>query len=262
MVILSGITKQAPSDFESKKGPSMDRKAKSRKILFLVGRDGWKNNDNMNSSFLDAFPRREFEIVWEAPIARLIYALSCIARKYRWPGFHPGRSRTLIERIPSRLFEMIYTFQMYGMGRSLEFRCRNLKRKILAMGAGREVFILAYSSGGRVSSLVSDGLGVSLLISMGYPFRHPNAADQPARYSHLAGLKTRMLIFQGTNDEYGGLTAAGRYPMSPAIKLHFVDGGHNFAITPRDRERILEEIGVEVESLCAAPRPCEKVPIR
>ena len=233
-------------------------KEKPKKILFLVGRDDWKNNDNMNSRFLDAFPRREFEIVWETPIARLIYAGSRIARKWGWPGFHPGKSRTLIGKIPSKLSQMIYTFQMYGLGKTLEYRCRNLKRRILAMGVGREIVILAYSSGGRVSSLVADSLGVSLLISMGYPFQLPNAADQPARYSHLEGLKTRMLIIQGSKDGYGGITVAGRYPMSPAIELHFVDGGHSYEVTPRDRERILAVIGEAIGSLGTAQMPFGK----
>ena len=102
--------------------------------------------------------------------------------------------------------------------------------------------MLARSSGGRVASLIADELGLKQIVCLGYPFKHPEQDDEPARYAHLAQLKTPMLIIQGIQDEYGGTEIKNRYELSNNITLLFLDTDHNFAIDDAMAQDIVQHI--------------------
>jgi predicted alpha/beta-hydrolase family hydrolase len=87
------------------------------------------------------------------------------------------------------------------------------------------------SMGGRVASLVADGLfakgAVRGLLCLGYPF-HPPAKPQQLRTAHLAGLATPTLICQGTRDEFGTRDEVEGYALSDRIKVLWLeDGDHD-----------------------------------
>ena len=89
-------------------------------------------------------------------------------------------------------------------------------------------FIGGKSMGGRIASMVADELAVRGLICLGYPFHPP---DQPnkLRTAHLADLRTRSLIIQGTRDTFGTQQEIAGYTLSSAIQLLFLtDGDHSF----------------------------------
>ena len=88
------------------------------------------------------------------------------------------------------------------------------------------------SMGGRMASLIADeahaeGRGVRGLACLGYPF-HPAGRPERLRTEHLAALKTRCLICQGTRDALGNAEEVAGYALSPAIRLHWAaDGDHD-----------------------------------
>ena len=93
------------------------------------------------------------------------------------------------------------------------------------------------SMGGRVASLVADGLHaartIAGLLCLGYPFHPPGRPDQ-LRTAHLADLRTPTLICQGTRDPFGGRDEVAGYALSERIEILWLeDGDHD--LKPRKR---------------------------
>lgn len=106
-----------------------------------------------------------------------------------------------------------------------------------ALGATGRLVIGGKSMGGRVASMVADGLfesgRINGLLCLGYPF-HPPAKPEQLRTAHLADLKTPTLIVQGTRDEFGTRDEVPAYRLSPAIDILWLeDGDHD--LKPRKR---------------------------
>lgn len=96
-------------------------------------------------------------------------------------------------------------------------------------GAAAPLFIGGKSMGGRMASLIADEAGVKGLVCLGYPF-HPAGKPEQTRVAHLKALKTNTLIVQGTRDALGSFADVARYPLSPRIRLAWIEGGdHSFA---------------------------------
>ncbi|MBN9452160.1 MAG: alpha/beta hydrolase [Bosea sp.] len=106
-----------------------------------------------------------------------------------------------------------------------------------ALGAAGKLVIGGKSMGGRVASMVADGLfesgRISGLLCLGYPF-HPPGKPEQLRTGHLVDLKTPALIVQGTRDEFGTREEVSTYELSPAINILWLeDGDHD--LKPRKR---------------------------
>lgn len=85
------------------------------------------------------------------------------------------------------------------------------------------------SMGGRVASMIADEHKVAGVVCLGYPF-HPPRQPLKLRTEHLHSLRTSTLICQGERDTFGTRTEVAQYPLSPAIRLHWLpDGNHDFA---------------------------------
>ena len=83
------------------------------------------------------------------------------------------------------------------------------------------------SMGGRMASLLADGVGAAGLICLGYPF-HPPGKPEKLRTAHLENLKTPALILQGERDPFGTAEEVPGYPISPSIDVVWVrDGNHD-----------------------------------
>jgi uncharacterized protein len=128
-----------------------------------------------------------------------------------------------------------------------------------ALGGGRNLVIGGKSMGGRIASHVADRTGVRGLICMGYPF-HPPGQPQKLRTAHLAELRTPTLILQGTRDDFGRPEDVAGYALSPAIRLHWIEGGdHSFK--PRkgagrtERENVEEAIAACIDFALSLPPP-------
>ena len=99
---------------------------------------------------------------------------------------------------------------------------------IKALGAEKLV-IGGKSLGGRIASMVADGMGVRGLVCLGYPFHAPGKGTDPLRGRHLNDLNTPTLICQGTRDPFGGRDEVVSYRLSLAVRVAWVeDGAHGF----------------------------------
>lgn len=82
------------------------------------------------------------------------------------------------------------------------------------------------SMGGRIASMVADGVGAAALVCLGYPFHAPGKPEAP-RIVHLRDLATRTLIVQGTNDPFGRRAEIAKYELAPGIAFEWVEGGNH-----------------------------------
>ena len=99
---------------------------------------------------------------------------------------------------------------------------------VAALGGTSRVATGGKSMGGRIASMVADELGVAGLVCLGYPFHAPGR-EPGARIAHLATMQTPTLIVHGTRDSFGTPADVATYPLSPAIRVHWVaDGDHDF----------------------------------
>lgn len=102
---------------------------------------------------------------------------------------------------------------------------------VAALAAPGRLVIGGKSMGGRVASMVADGLHaegrVAGLVCLGYPFHPPGRPERP-RTGHLAALATPALIVQGTRDPFGSRAEVDGYRLSPAIRVLWLeDGDHD-----------------------------------
>jgi predicted alpha/beta-hydrolase family hydrolase len=102
---------------------------------------------------------------------------------------------------------------------------------VAALGPGAPLVIGGKSMGGRVASMVADGLRsegkVAGLLCLGYPF-HPPGRPTQLRTAHLERLATPALIAQGTRDPFGTREEVAGYVLSPTIEVFWVeDGDHD-----------------------------------
>jgi uncharacterized protein len=104
---------------------------------------------------------------------------------------------------------------------------------VAALGGARHLVIGGKSLGGRIASVVADEVSAGGLVCVGYPF-HPPGKPQALRVEHLRTLGTPTLIVQGTRDPLGSQEEVAGYPLSPAIRVHWIaDGDHS--LKPRAR---------------------------
>ena len=128
---------------------------------------------------------------------------------------------------------------------------------VARLGGGPGLVIGGKSMGGRMASLVADGLGVRGLVCLGYPF-HPTGRPERLRTAHLEALATPTLILQGTRDPLGTPEEVSTYELSPRIRVRWLeDGDHSWK--PRKRsgrteaQNLAEAIEAILEFLEALP---------
>jgi predicted alpha/beta-hydrolase family hydrolase len=125
-----------------------------------------------------------------------------------------------------------------------------------ALGAAGPLVIGGKSMGGRVASMVADGLfdsgRIKGLLCLGYPF-HPPGKPEQLRTGHLVDLKTPALIVQGTRDEFGTREEVSTYELSPRIDILWLeDGDHD--LKPRKRVSglsVADHLGTMAKAVCA-----------
>lgn len=198
-------------------GPLRDPSAP--RYLLMVGRDDWRRDSTLNRVLLDGLARHGLQVVWEDAAAQWVHRCPAAAPRWLLRGV----------QLAYALTHWRYAgYLLRRRARTLESRCASLQHTVRQLGDPARTVVLARSSGGRVASQVADGLGLRALVCLGYPFRHPEAGDEPARYAHLATLRTPLHILQGERDVYGGREVVQRYRLSPAVTLRFFDTDHDF----------------------------------
>ena len=125
------------------------------------------------------------------------------------------------------------------------------------LGGGARVVVGGKSMGGRIASMIADEVGARGLVCLGYPF-HPPGQPAKLRTAHLAGLRTKALIVQGTRDAFGTPEEVAGYRLSPAIRIRWIDGGdHSFKPPAKsgrtEKQNVEEAIAAAADFVAALP---------
>lgn len=124
-------------------------------------------------------------------------------------------------------------------------RRAHLEKAIAALGR-TGIILIGRSSGARIVTMLAaerpcDG-AISAVVAIGYPFKHPERADEPERYAHLRALVTPTLIVQGKHDAYGGLDCAERFRRPPIVNVAMVDGDHELHLLEQQWDEVTAPI--------------------
>lgn len=223
----------------------MNNNSALNRALVVVDRDDWHRDESLMRELLKIFPSDKYEIIRENPATTTISLL----RKIEHVLLRKNKSAN---RVTSKLGEVLYglfhpshfnhLYYRKKSENSIEFRCRNLRKKLSKLPQHKEITILSRSSGGRVSSLIADELNIRHVICIGYPFKHPQKSDEPERYLHLANIKTPTLIIQGIHDPYGGSDIQSKYNLSEKIEVYLADEDHNFTTNSQELDKAISKI--------------------
>lgn len=132
-------------------------------------------------------------------------------------------------------FEFAYMAARRTGGRGVPPKAEKLKPEfaeaVAALGPGAPLVIGGKSMGGRVASMVADGLLAEALVvglvCLGYPF-HPPGNPAQVRTAHLRHLLTPALIVQGTRDPFGTRDEVAGYALPDRIEILWLeDGDHD-----------------------------------
>jgi predicted alpha/beta-hydrolase family hydrolase len=105
-----------------------------------------------------------------------------------------------------------------------------------------KITLIGRSAGAILATKVSLEFPIQQIICLGYPFKHPEKAEETYRFEHLAHVNTPTLIIQGERDAYGGREILEKYPMNTSIQIIFEDLDHDFTLTEETRLRLIKLI--------------------
>jgi predicted alpha/beta-hydrolase family hydrolase len=122
-------------------------------------------------------------------------------------------------------------------------------RAVIAELGGADKLVLAGKSlGGRVASMLADEVGALGVVCLGYPF-HPPGKPLQLRTAHLMTQRTPTLIVQGSRDPFGPREQVPSYPLSPAVRVQWIeDGDHSFAPRKKSGRSEAEALDEAVEA--------------
>ncbi len=158
--------------------------------------------------------------------------------------------RLVIRGVAVWRFEFVYMAERRSGGRKrppnpqpqLLQQWRAVYQQVRQQTAGR-LAIGGKSMEGRMASLLADELAVDALVCLGYPFHAAGKPEKP-RVAHLADLRTPALIVQGERDALGGRDRVASYPLSPAIRLHWLEAADH-DLKPLKRSGLAHEDHLE-----------------
>lgn len=210
----------------------------AREIVLMLCRDDFRKDDPLFVRVVDYFTARQHTVMryetertvtarlidpswlWGLPssLRRIGKALLLLTQPARWRYFSPRyRAATA----------------------SIEYRSESLRALMGVLGREKRIFLVAHSASGRVASLIADEVCISKLVCLGYPFQHPERGPEPARYAHLPGVQTPMLIIQGVRDAYGGAEILEKYRFSATTNIEIANTDHSLSATDEEMARIL-----------------------
>jgi hypothetical protein len=223
----------------------------NKNIILLIGRSNTQKNSAPLQVLIDQLLENDYTLIWLSSKPETTrQALSEHRKKYlAWFDqllFGQGHHFRIITkqilkihfflRHPEQLDYFLCRFKLNN--NPITFQT-TAYRKLVQSLDDKSIVILSHSAGGRIASQLDDAPNIKKLICFGYPFKHPDKPEEPKRIEHLESIQKPFLIFQGKNDEYGGIDVPGKYKLSPLISISFVNAGHDY-------ENIMDEEWIDI----------------
>jgi len=222
---------------------------KTRKITLLIGREHLEKDSYLYTNILSEIKGIQFDIFNDSYsyFRRRIYPI--IAKVI--PRFI--RKNPIVRSLYFQLEEQFYSiilnpndYQMHVAFQKnpndISLRVEKLAKRLNKIPKNTEITLIGRSAGAIVATIVSLQHPIFKIISLGYPFKHPDFEEEAYRYEHLKNVNTPMLIIQGNQDVYGGKEIGKKYKFNANTTIVFEDINHDFELTEENRIRILRNI--------------------
>ena len=222
---------------------------KTRKITLLIGREHLEKDSYLYTNILSEIKGIQFDVFNDSYsyFRRRVYPY--IAKVI--PRFVRENSnlRSLYLQIKELLYSIILNQNDYEMHvafqknpNDISLRVEKLSKRLNKTPRDTEITLIGRSAGAIVATIVSLQHPIHKIISLGYPFKHPDFEEEAYRHEHLKKLKTPMLIIKGLQDVYGGKEIEKKYHFNSNTTIVFEDINHDFELTEENRIRILSNI--------------------
>ena len=222
---------------------------KTPKITLLIGREHLEKDSYLYTNILSEIKGIQFDVFNDSYsyFRRRVYPY--IAKVI--PRFIRRNPiiRTLYLQIEEQFYSIILNHNDYEMHvafqknpNDISLRIEKLARRLNKIPIDTEISLIGRSAGAIVATMVSLQHPIHKIISLGYPFKHPDFEEEAYRHEHLKKVDTPMLIIQGLQDVYGGKEIENKYNFNSNTKIVFEDINHDFELTEENRIRILSNI--------------------
>jgi hypothetical protein len=222
---------------------------KTNKIILLIGREHLEKDSYLYTDILSEIKGIQFDVYNDSYsyFRRRVYPF--IAKVI--PVFIRKQPiiRSLYLQIEEQFYSIILNPNDYQIHiafqknpNDISLRIDKLARRLNKIPRDTEITLIGRSAGAIVATMVSLQHPIHKIISLGYPFKHPDYEEEAYRYEHLLQVNTPMLIIQGLQDVYGGQEIEKKYHFNSNTTIVFEDINHDFELTEENRIRILKNI--------------------
>jgi hypothetical protein len=212
--------------------------SKLKKLIIILGREQLHKDSQLYNFLFKSIDRKKFDVQFDPSDE-----LSIIHERVKSFGNHFKFGRKYAESIYSKLLKLQFIlryqdwtlsyFSLYKPSfRDFEYRKTVLTHFLFKLSKDQEVIIIGRSAGAILATQLADSFQIKKVICLGYPFKHPEKAEEKYRTEHLAKLKTQTIIFQGKQDPYGNIELGKQYCISEKIKIIEVATDHEFVRAP------------------------------
>ena len=222
---------------------------KTSKIILLIGREHLEKDSYLYTDILSEIKGIKFDVFNESYsyFRKRIYPY--IAKVI--PRFI--RKQPIIISLYLQIEEKFYSIILNPMDykmhiafqknpNDISLRIEKLARRLNNIPRDTEITLIGRSAGAIVATMVSLQHPIHKIISLGYPFKHPDFEEEAYRHEHLKKVNTPMLIIQGLQDIYGGKEIEKKYHFNSNTTIVFEDINHDFELTEENRIRIFKNI--------------------
>ena len=222
---------------------------KTKKITLLIGREHLEKDSYLYTNILSEIKGIQFDVFNDSYsyFRRRVYPYiaKAIPRLIRKNPI----VRSLYLQIEKQFYSIILNPNDYKMHiafqknpNDISLRVEKLAKRLNKIPIDTEITLIGRSAGAIVATMVSLQHPIHKIISLGYPFKHPDFEEEAFRHEHLLQVNTPMLIIQGLQDVYGGQEIEKKYNFNSNTTIVFEDINHDFELTEENRIRILKNI--------------------
>lgn len=91
----------------------------------------------------------------------------------------------------------------------------------------KPIILMGKSFGGAIASKTLERVGAIGCVAIGYPFLNPST--NWSRINHLQGMKKKLIIIQGSNDNYGTKDQIQEIKLASSVETKWIEGAdHGF----------------------------------
>ena len=222
---------------------------KTQKITLLIGREHLEKDSYLYTNILSEIKGIQFDVFNDSYsyFRRRVYPYftKVIPRLIRKNPI----ARSFYFQIEKHFYSIILNPNDYKMHiafqknpNDISLRVEKLAKRLNKIPIDTEITLIGRSAGAIVATMVSLQHPIHKIISLGYPFKHPDFEEEAFRHEHLLQVNTPMLIIQGLQDVYGGQEIEKKYNFNSNTTIVFEDINHDFELTEENRIRILKNI--------------------